>query len=241
MTKAVYVVGTDTEIGKTLVTGALVYILCKNGFKAAYFKAALSGAKSIHGGIVPGDTEFVCSIAGIDEKYEDLTPYIYRTAVSPYLASKIENKPIDIKIIQHKFNNLKERYDYIICEGSGGVTCPITDADGRIYTLDNLIKDMDMDVVLVARAGLGTINHTLLTVDYLKNRDISIKGIIINGYKDNMLCRDNIKMIENMTDIPILGIMPFIDTGSGEFMENVKRESERVFNPEKIIDCMKEI
>ena len=98
-----------------------------------------------------------------------------------------------------------------------------------------------MDVILVARAGLGTINHTLLTVDYLKNRGIAIKGIIINGYEDNMLCNDNIKMIKDMTGIPILGIMPLINKESDKFLEDVKNVSEKIFEPKKIIDCMKEI
>lgn len=241
MTKGIYVVGTDTEIGKTLVTGALVYNLCKNGYKTTYFKAALSGAELVNGKVIPGDTEFVCSIAEIHEEYEDLTPYIYKTAVSPYLASKLENNPIDIKVIKDKFNNLKEKYDYIICEGSGGVTCPITDINDEIYTLDNLIKDMNMDVILVARAGLGTINHTILTVDYLKSRGIAIKGIIINGYEDNTLCNDNIKMIKSMTSIPILGIMPLIDKNSDKFLEDVKSASKKTFDPKKIINSMKEI
>ncbi len=241
MTKGIYVVGTDTEIGKTLVTGALVYNLRKNGYKTVYFKAALSGAESVNGTVIPGDTEFVCSIANIGEEYEDLTPYIYKTAVSPYLASKLENNPIDIKVINDKFNDLKKKYDYIICEGSGGVTCPIADVNNEIYTLDNLIKDMNMDVILVARAGLGTINHTLLTVDYLKNRGIAIRGIIINGYEDNKLCNDNIKMIKSMTSIPILGIMPLINKESDKFLEDVKNVSEKIFEPKKIIDCMKEI
>lgn len=241
MTKGIYVVGTDTEIGKTLVTGAVVYNLCKNGYKTVYFKAALSGAEVVNGKVIPGDTEFVCSIANIHEKYEDLTPYIYKTAVSPYLASKLENNPIDVRVINDKFNDLKKKYDYIICEGSGGVTCPIADVNNEIYTLDNLIKDMNMDVILVARAGLGTINHTLLTVDYLKNRGIAIRGIIINGYEDNMLCNDNIKMIKDMTGIPILGIMPLINKESNKFMEDVKSLSEKIFEPKKIIDCMKGI
>ncbi|MEY8763116.1 MULTISPECIES: dethiobiotin synthase [Clostridium] len=241
MTKAVYVVGTDTEIGKTLVTGALIYILRKNGCSAVYFKAALSGVESIDGKVIPGDTDFVSSIAGIEEEYEDLTPYIYKTAVSPYLASQIENNPVDIEVVRDKFSNLSKKYDYIICEGSGGVTCPIADVNNRVYTLDNLISDMGMDVILVARAGLGTINHTLLTVDYLRNRDISISGIVVNGYRDSMLCDDNIKMIKKMTGIPVLGVMPFVDKKSDSFMEDVKKESEKVFEPKKIIECMKEI
>ncbi len=121
------------------------------------------------------------------------------------------------------------------------MTCPIADVNNRVYTLDNLISDMGMDVILVARAGLGTINHTLLTVDYLRNRDISISGIVVNGYRDSMLCDDNIKMIKKMTGIPVLGVMPFVDKKSDSFMEDVKKESEKVFEPKKIIECMKEI
>lgn len=241
MVKGIYVVGTDTEIGKTLVTGGLVYTLRKSGYNATYFKAALSGAETINGSVVPGDTDFVCKIANINENYQDLTPYIFKTAVSPYLASKIEKNPIDIKIIKEKFNKLKKKYDYLICEGSGGVTCPLTDVDNKIYTLDMLIKEMNMDVILVASAGLGTINHTLLTVDYLKNRGISINGIIINSYEDNTLCNDNIKMIKVMTGIPVIGVMPLVNKNSENFLEEVKKASEKVFEPKKIIDSMKEI
>ncbi|MBR9647484.1 dethiobiotin synthase [Clostridium tyrobutyricum] len=241
MTKGVYIVGTDTEIGKTLITGALAYTLCKDGYNTVYFKAALSGAEMEDGKMIPGDTKFVCSLAGIQEKYEYITPYIYKTAVSPYLASKLENNPIDIKIIEDRVNDLKKKYDYIICEGSGGVTCPLTDFDGKIYTLDNLIKKLDMNVILVATAGLGTINHTVLTAKYMEDMGICIKGIVINGYKDTVMCNDNIDMIKGMTGIPILGIMPSIEKNTWDFMESIKKVSEKVFNSKGIIDCMKEI
>ncbi|MBV4417927.1 dethiobiotin synthase [Clostridium tyrobutyricum] len=241
MTKGVYIVGTDTEIGKTLITGALAYTLRKDGYNTVYFKAALSGAEMEHGKMIPGDTKFVCSLAGIQEKYDYITPYIYKTEVSPYLASKLENNPIDIKIIEDRFNDLKKKYDYIICEGSGGVTCPLTDFDGKIYTLDKLIKELGMDMILVSTAGLGTINHTVLTAKYIEDMGICIKGIIINGYKDTVMCNDNIDMIKRMTGIPILGIMPHIEKNTRDFMESIKKVSEKVFNSKGIIDCMKEV
>ncbi|MCH3963524.1 MAG: dethiobiotin synthase [Clostridium sp.] len=241
MTKGVYIVGTDTEIGKTLVTGALTYILCRDGYNTVYFKAALSGAEVKEGKMVPGDTKFVCSIANIHEKYDYITPYIYITAVSPYLASKLENNPIDIELIKNRFNDLKEKYNYIICEGSGGVTCPLTDFNEQIYTLDKLIRELDMDVILVAKAGLGTINHTVLTVKYMQNVGICIKGIIINEYKNTIMCNDNIDMIRRMTGVPVLGIMPHIEKNEHNFMESIKKTAEKVFNSKQIIDCMKEV
>ncbi|WP_010233525.1 dethiobiotin synthase [Clostridium arbusti] len=239
MTKGIYIVGTDTDIGKTLVTGSLVYLLRKNGYNTCYYKAALSGAEIEDEVLIPGDTKFVCNISGINEKYEDLTPYIYKTAVSPFLASKIENKPIDVKVIKDKYEKLKGKYDYIICEGSGGIICPISYVENQIYNLDNLIKEMDMDVILVTSAELGTINHTILTVKYLENVGISIKGIIINKYENTELCNDNISMIKYMTHIHILGVMPLIDGNCDEFHEEIKKLSEKVFNPKEIIKCMR--
>ncbi|KHD36105.1 dethiobiotin synthetase [Clostridium acetobutylicum] len=239
--KGIYLVGTDTEIGKTVISAALVYVLCKAGYKTAYFKAALSDAEELNGKLIPGDTEFVCSLSGIQEDYEKLTPYIYRTAVSPYLASKIENKPIDIQVIKDKLTKLENEYNYVLCEGSGGVICPITEVDNKIYTLCNLIKDMKMDVILVCRAGLGTINHTVLTVSYLKNNGIKVKGIIVNQYEENRLCKDNINMIKKMTGIPILGVMPYINENKKNFIEELKYNACNIFKADEIASLMKEV
>lgn len=239
MSKSIYVVGTDTDIGKTLVTASLVYLLRKSGYNTCYYKAALSGAEIDGETLIPGDTKFVCHISGINEKYEDLTGYIYKTSVSPFLASKIENKPIDINVIKNKYKKLKNKYDYIICEGSGGIICPISSIENKIYTLDSLIKAMDMDIILVTSAELGTINHTILTVRYIESVGIKIKGIIINKYKDTLLCNDNIHMIKAMTGIPILGVMPFIDEKGEKLKIKIKNLSEEIFNAKEIINCMK--
>lgn len=239
MTKSIYIVGTDTDIGKTLITASMIYLLRKKGYNTCYYKAALSGAEVQEKTLIPGDTKFVCELSGIQEKYEDLTGYIYKTAVSPLLASKVENNPIDIQIIKSKYEKLKNRYDYIICEGSGGIICPITTLKDRIYNLDDLIKDMNMDVILAASAELGTINHTVLTVEYLKNVGIDIKGIIINKYENTQLCNDNINMIKAMTGIDILGVMPLIQEKEDGFHEKLKQLSEEVFDERKIISCMK--
>ena len=205
MAKGIFIVGTDTDVGKTIVTAGLIHVLRSNGYNATYFKAALSGALEIGNELIPGDTKLVCEVSNLEEAYENITPYVYKAAVSPHLAAKLENNPMDLDIIREKYDYLKEKYDYIIAEGSGGIVCPLIDDERGLYTLENLIKDLNMSVIIVARAGVGTINHTVLTVKYIEALGIKIKGIIINNYKEDLICDDNINMIEKMTKVPIIG------------------------------------
>lgn len=241
MAKGVFIVGTDTDVGKTVVTAGLMHVLRSNGYNASYFKAALSGALEIEGKLIPGDTKLVSEVSKLEEAYENITPYIYKTAVSPHLAAKTEKKPINLHVVRERYAYLKEKYDYIIAEGSGGIVCPLIDDERGVYSLEHLIKDLNMNVIIVARAGLGTINHTVLTVKYIKNLGIKIKGIIINNYKDDFLCEDNIKMIEKLTKIPIIGRLKSIEDLDGNIIQAIRTNAEKTFKIEKIIKCMEEL
>lgn len=250
MTKGIFIVGTDTDTGKTIVTSGLMHVMRSNGYNATYFKAALSGAIEVGNDLIPGDTKIVSEVGDLHEDYENITPYVYRTAVSPHLASKIEEKPININVIKEKFNYLKEKYDYIIMEGSGGILCPLIDDENGIYGLENLIKDLNMSVILVARAGLGTINHTVLTVKYMESLGINIKGIIMNNYIDNLLYNNNIEMIKKITKLPIIGKLENIKNIEDiENVENIndsmvsaiRTYAEKSFNVSTLEECMDEL
>ncbi|MDP4146660.1 MAG: dethiobiotin synthase [Bacillota bacterium] len=242
MSRGIYIIGTDTDVGKTFITAVLVSLMRKSGYDTAYFKAVLSGAEKKGNKLVPGDTEFVCKASGLNEKYENLTPYIFETAVSPHLASKIEGIPIDINNIKRKFNFLKQKYDYIIAEGSGGIICPIIETNEGAYTLANLIKELGMGVLLVASAEVGTINHTVLTVEYAKNMGIEVRGIIINGYKNSISHIDNAEMIKKLTGIPILGLMPWIDEDHiKDISVSIRGISDETFEINSLINVMGEI
>jgi len=205
MAKGVFILGTDTDVGKTVIAGGMVYLLRSKGYNACYFKPVLSGATNKEERLIPGDTRFVKAVSGLKEDDENITPYIFQTPVSPHLASRIENNPIDKNIIREKFENLKSKYDYIITEGSGGLIVPLTD-DG--FMLYDLIKELGMSCIVVSRAGLGTINHTVLTVRYAQSIGIKIKGIIINGYTGSGLCEDdNIETIKKLTGVTVIGII----------------------------------
>lgn len=241
MTRGVFIVGTDTDVGKTIVTAGLMHVLRSNGYNATYFKAALSGALEVGGKLIPGDTKVVSEVSSLEEAYENTTPFVYKAAVSPHLAAKLENKPIDLNIVKEKYNYLKGKYDFIIAEGSGGIICPLIDDERGVYTLENLIKDLGMEVIIVARAGLGTINHTVLTIRNIQGLGIKIKGIIINNYEEYLLCDDNIRIIEKLTKVPIIGKLRTIDKLEDNMIDAIRANTEKAFGIGKVLDCMEEL
>ena len=208
MSKGLFVLGTGTDIGKTYVTGLLLKCLRENGYDATYFKAALSGAiRDENDNLIPGDAVEVLAMANLEEDTDFLVPYIYETAVSPHLASHIEGNPVDLKKVKEAYDKVREKYDYILMEGSGGIVCPIRyegKGNEKNIMLEDIIKYLGLDVILIADAGLGTINSIVTTVEYLKNRDIHVCGIIMNNYKDELMENDNIKMVEDICDVDVI-------------------------------------
>ena len=208
VSNGIFVIGTGTDIGKTYVTGLLLKYLRDNGYDATYFKAALSGAiRDENGSLVPGDAVEVLTMAGLEEDTDFLVPYIYETAVSPHLASQIEGNPVDLAVVKDAYEKVSQKYDYIVMEGSGGIVCPIR-YEGKDHMdnimLEDIIKHLGLDVILIADAGLGTINSIVTTVEYLKNRNIHVCGIIMNNYKYELMENDNIKMVEDLCDVPVI-------------------------------------
>ena len=208
MANGLFVSGTGTDIGKTYVTGLLLKYIRDNGYNATYFKAALSGAiRDENNNLIPGDAVEVLTMANLDENTDFLVPYIYETAVSPHLASQIEGNPVELSKVRSAYEEVSKKYDYILMEGSGGIVCPIRyegkDNKNNIL-LEDIIKFLDLDVILIADAGLGTINSIVTTVEYLKSKNIHVCGIIMNNYKDELMENDNIKMVEELCDVDVI-------------------------------------
>jgi len=204
LSKGIFITATGTNIGKTFVTALIIKKLRQNGFNAGYYKAALSGAEWLDGKLVAVDSDYVCRVSRMENEPNSLVSYIYETAVSPHLAAQIEGRPIDMNVLLSDFEKSKSSFDFIAVEGSGGIVCPLR-LDDKIIMLTDVIKAFDLDVILVASAALGTINSVVLTVEYAKQYNIVIKGIIINGYEaDNFLHIDNKNQIEYLTGIPVI-------------------------------------
>ncbi|MDE7270065.1 MAG: dethiobiotin synthase [Acetatifactor sp.] len=213
MSKNLFVVGTGTDIGKTYVTGLMLKKLREGKQSAAYYKAAMSGNdRRPDGSLIPGDALHVKSVSGIEQPLEEMCPYVYETAVSPHLAARMEGSPVDMERVLEGFDAVCGKYDYVTAEGSGGILCPLR-FDGQELWLEDFIKARDMHCLMIADAGLGTINSVVLTAEYMKARQIPVKGIIFNRYQPgNVLHEDNLFMCEYRTGLKVLACVKDGDT-----------------------------
>ena len=205
MGKALFITGTGTDVGKTYVTGLIVKCLRDAGLSASYYKAALSGAETAEdGSLLPGDALYVRRIAGLMEPADELVSYVYRDAVSPHLAAKIEHRPMDFDKIERDFQRAKARTDYLTVEGSGGIICPLRWDETAHVVLDDLVLRLGLAALVVADAGLGTINAAVLTAEHMRARGIPLCGFIFNNWQGGIMQEDNRRMVEEMTGAPVL-------------------------------------
>ena len=213
MSHALFVVGTGTDIGKTYITGLMVKKLAEGGKNPGYYKAAMSGnERRQDGSLIPGDALFVQQCAGIQQPLTKMCPYVYENAYSPHLASRIEGNPVDMDVVKQGFYQTLKEHDYVTVEGSGGILCPIC-FDERKLQLEDIITELDLSSVIIADAGLGTINSLVLTAEYMKAKQLPVKGMIFNNYHPgNVMEEDNIFMCEYMTGLPTLAKVKEGDT-----------------------------
>ena len=207
--RAIFITGTGTDVGKTFVTAAFVQQLRQDGINAGYYKAALSGAVRVDDRLVPGDAEFVCQTAGISADPESLVSYIYEPAISPHLAANLCGIQVEMARIVRDYESVCRQFDFLAVEGSGGIVCPLRmDGIQRIMLAD-VVKRLDLPILIVAHAGLGTINNSVLTVEYARNRGISVTGFVLNWFDESQLMHtDNLERIEELTGVPVLGVVP---------------------------------
>lgn len=200
-----FITGTDTDVGKTLATAFLAKYFSQKRINTFPYKPIQSGAFMRNGERVAPDVDFYQKVTGLDLT-EDVKKVLLLQASSPHLAAKAENVNIDSSFIHSELDRLNH-YDLVFVEGAGGLIVPISE-DG--YCMINLIHDLSLPVLLVARAGLGTINHTVLSVMAMKQFHIPIAGIIFNRIheEDIEMEADNKHMITQLTGVSVLGTIP---------------------------------
>lgn len=205
MARGIFITGTGTDVGKTYVTGLIVKKLKESGVNAAYYKAAMSGnERSKDGNLIPGDALMVKNVSGITQPLDGMCPYVYETAVSPHLASRMEGNPVVMEVVKRGFEKVCEQYDFVTMEGSGGILCPVCFDEKEIW-LEDVVRELGLSSLIVADAGLGTINSVVLTVEYMRSKNLPVKGILFNRFhpKDRME-EDNRRMCEYRTGLPVL-------------------------------------
>ncbi|MBI5098148.1 MAG: dethiobiotin synthase [Nitrospirae bacterium] len=209
MHKGFFITGTDTGVGKTFVSVGLLKALKETGLNVCPMKPVETGCKVHRGKLIPEDTLKLVKAAQISEPVDLVNPYRFRQPLAPAIASELEGAVIIRKKIISAYNKLSNKYDITIIEGAGGIMVPIW----KNYLFLDLIKDIALPIIIVSRPGLGTINHTLLTIEAARNRGIDIIGVIINCFaniKKDVSVKTNPQMIEKLTGVPVLGTVSYM-------------------------------
>ncbi len=208
MAHGLFITATGTDVGKTYVTALIVKKLRELGLNAGYYKAAISGADSV----AESDAGYVNRTAKIGEDEKMLLSYLYKTAVSPHLAARLEGNPVEMSVVRFAFLRAAAKYDYLTMEGSGGIVCPIRKDETTTIFLEDIIHELELPSLIVADAGLGTINAVVTTVEYMRSKNLPINGIILNRWNGDTMQRDNLAMIEELTKIKVRAVVRSGDT-----------------------------
>jgi dethiobiotin synthetase len=216
-----FITGTDTGVGKTVIAAALAAVLKKKGIDVGVMKPVATGGWD--------DARFLIRAAGVKDNLFLVNPYCLGTPVVPAVAADIEGVKIDIRKIKNAYEELSKIHDILVVEGVGGILVPIY----KNYLVTDLINELKLPVIIVAKPGLGTINHTLLTIRQAKVSRINVLGVIISNYDDantGIAEMTAPEVIERIGKVPVLGIVSHIEGAETDkgFKALVKEVEERV-------------
>ncbi len=212
-----FITATDTEVGKTLIAGAIADVLKRKGLTPGVFKPIASGCRREREGLVSADAEFLSYCADSRFPLDIINPVSYAAPLAPAVCEHIENKPVDFESIASAYTHICENCDVVIVEGLGGILAPISE-NTRVL---ELAVEFAMPAVIVARPGLGTINHTLMTIETLRFAGIPVAGVIINGYRTDTAGtaeETNPQMIEEFGCTEVLTVIGYDEQSSVEDM-----------------------
>ena len=203
----IFITGTDTGVGKTVITGLLARYLSNKGYDVITQKWVQTGSGGFSSDIAEHLKLMRKQRRDIKNYSTHVSPYVFHFASSPHLAASLEKKSIKEEKIKKSYKFLSEKSDFVIVEGIGGALVPLN----KKKLVIDLAKELDMSVLVVAENKLGAINHTLLTIEAIKKRNMKITGVIFNNKSskvERIISSDNPKIIKTLTGEPILGTLP---------------------------------
>jgi len=203
--KSIFITGTDTDVGKTYITAGIAVTLRKMGIDIGVMKPFAAGIAQKNG-FKSEDIKILSKAAQVNDPEKLVNPQFFPISASPYTAwKKLKIKP-KIPTILQSFRKLSNLHEMLLVEGMGGVMTPILNN----YYVTNLIKEMKIPAIIIARSKVGTVNHTIMTVKSCEKFKIPIKGIIINNFDKGYSIKQLKNDLEDLTEVPVLGSIPFL-------------------------------
>ncbi len=205
--KAYFITGTDTGVGKTAITAGLAGSMRKLGINVGVMKPIASGIPQKTGS-KSLDVDIIVEASKTKDSEELINPVFLPIPTSPYDATKLLSLPVDMPLILTTFTKLLSIHDILLVEGIGGIMTPIT----KNFFVADMIKAMGIETIIVTRATLGTLNHTMMTYQLCKDYGIKVKGLVINNFDEKGTAAEkNAPMtLHEITGLDILGVVPFI-------------------------------
>ena len=205
--RGIFITGTNTGVGKTLVAAGFASILRKRKIDVGVMKPFATANRVFSRKYRSEDTAILAKASGVNDPDCDLNPFFYSVAASPLVASELkQGAPVNIKRAVQELKKLGRRHDFLIAEGIGGILVPLNEKE----TVAAFVKQVNLPVIIVSTPELGTLNHTLLTVLACKKYGLKIRGIILNKIpkKPNMVEQKTSKVIERLTHLKVLAEIP---------------------------------
>lgn len=205
--KTIFVTGTDTGVGKTTVSSALVaFLSLRKKLNVGVMKPFECGLSKRDKDLLPWDGICLREASGSTDDLDLISPYTFEAPLAPEVAASLENVNIDLDVVDRIYRSILTGHDLVVIEGAGGILVPIK----KDFFYVDLIQRWNAPTLIVSRLGLGTINHTLLTVHLLKERGVKVLGVILNNTDGlgDLAARTNPDVLRQHLDIPVLGIFP---------------------------------
>lgn len=206
--RGIFITGTSTGVGKTAVAAGLSWALKKRKIDVGVMKPFATANRVFSRKYRSQDTAILAKASGVNDPDYNLNPFFYSLAASPLVASELKHgAPVDIKKAVHELKKLGRKHHFLIVEGIGGIMVPLTEHE----SVAGFAKRIDLPVVIVSTAKLGTLNHTLLTVLVCKKFGLEIMGIILNkmSKKPDIVEQKTAEVLERLTRIKVLAVIPF--------------------------------
>lgn len=205
MKRGIFITGTDTDVGKTWIASGIAAALHKRGIDVGVYKPFMSGYKREDS---QSDAAILKAMSGDGNALDQINPYAFEEPLAPYVVASRQGLDIRQADVTTHFKTIQPTHDFFIVEGAGGLMAPL----GQDFHVGDLAADFGLPVVMIAKCGLGTVNHTLLTIEKLRQLGLEITGIIMNGFHDDVTDvpeQTNRALLEAFTDVPIIGEVPF--------------------------------
>jgi len=214
--KGFFVTGTDTEVGKTLIAGALILQLQNMGLKAVGYKPVAAGMREIDGKLINEDVQTLLMVSQNIAPHlvsSDICPYILKEAAAPHIVAEQSGLKLDMEVMVRQYQSLQDSFEAIIVEGAGGFLVPLNEE----LSLGDFAQAIQLPVILVVSIKLGCINHALLTAEAITRRGLKLEGWVANCIvTDSGFNQQNIATIDRMLDsqyqTKLLGIIPRLNT-----------------------------